>query len=151
MNDADKETLLKRWFTDEELADLDDMRNKRESVKIKPSFTNLYFQASHTMQSIARLKEEILENIKNINTEIGPALADMLVQSIYDSFITTFRPFDNTEEVEVTYTREDLMAFANVTLEKINASQIIRNIFENMDRINRNKQLMELTKNGVLI
>ena len=153
MLDKKKQQIYK-WFSDEECSELASLAEVKAIVKVDHVDPNLYSQVFYTMQDTARLKDEIFDEITELNANQGDFIIAKILESILLSFISEFMDGDgnlgNAEE-EVTVTRKSLYAFSGDLYAKIDAINHLKLIFDKFNRIRDIKQKIDLAKKGVLI
>lgn len=147
--DEKKMQQIQKWFSDEEVSELNSLSGKKETVKVENVYPNLYSQMSYTMGDIAKLKEELYEEIEGLYRESGDFAADALIKSIYSEFLEIFEPYEDSSDFN--FTRDALKDFADDTYTKIRAAKSIREINNKISRIRSIKLKIDLAKKGVLI
>lgn len=154
MDDKKKQQLL-RWFSNEGRSELASLAGVKEKVKVDRIYPDLYSQMFYAMQDIATLKDEIFDEIKELNDMQGDFIVDKILDSIYLSFISEFMDdegnLDNAEEEEVIITRKRLFDFSGDLYAKIDAAKHLKLIFDKFNRIRDIKLKIDLAKKGVLI
>lgn len=146
----DKKKQLQRWFSDDEMAELSALHDKKEQVKVDHIYPNLYSQMSYAMGDIARFKNNAFEALEKLNGNSGDAVVKMLIKSIYTEMVTTLEIFEDDSD-EFNFSRKDLREVASNTCAKIEAAELLGEAIQNLDAIRRAKREIDLAKKGVLI
>lgn len=146
----DKKKQLQRWFSDDEMAELSALYDKKEQVKVDHIYPNLYSQMSYAMGNIAQFKNNAFEALEKLNENSGDAVVKMLIKSIYTEMVTTLEIFEDDSD-EFNFSRKDLREVASNTYAKIEAAELLGETIQNLDAIRRAKREIDLAKKGVLI
>lgn len=148
--EEEKVQLVKKWFSDDEINQLNSLRDVKEESKVSNVYPNLYTQVANNMIDIASSKEDIYEKMKELNFDSGDFVCDAIIKSIYDEFIAEFTPYECDEEEASNFTAKAFRDFACNTYSKIEAAKILREVFKNFHRINDREKLIELANSKVL-
>lgn len=146
----DKKKQLQRWFSDDEMAELSALYDKKGQVKVDHTYPNLYSQMSYAMGNIAQFKNNAFEALEKLNENSGDAVVKMLIKSIYTEMVTTLEIFEDDSD-EFNFSRKDLREVASNTYVKIEAAELLGEAIQNLDAIRRAKREIDLAKKGVLI
>ena len=141
-----KETAL----SDEDRSLLASLSGVKEIVKVGHGYPDLRSQAIYAMQDSSRLMEEIIREIRDMMDESGDYIADVLIESIYHEFVTTFEPSEAGSD-DFDFTHKALDKFANDTFAKIEAAKHIREICRKYRMIKDSRFRIVLAKKGVLL
>lgn len=146
----DKKKQLQRWFSDDEMAELSALRDKKEQVKVDHIYPNLYSQMSYAMENIAQFKNNAFEALEKLNDVSGDFVVKSLIKSIYTEMVATLEVFEDDSD-DFNFTREALREVAINTYVKIEAAELLGEAFHNLDAIRRAEREIDLAKKGVLI
>lgn len=126
--------------------EFDNLKSENEIVRTGEMYPNLFTQANHGTDEVNKIKDEIVDQVKDFFSSFGNSVSDHLLNGVYNNLQIKLE-----EEGADGFEKEQINEILNTTYTMTKAASILNEMSDSIDRIKIWSSRVEFAKKRILL